>query len=198
MVESGSLLPAAVVLTAGIASSAWCVIHGSTIGASEMVERKEISIWGKVLSVTGFTILILGVLSAFMLMIPEKFGILAIIVVEVLFSGAVLVSCVLGRFGVKTLSMIFLGILGISPILSFSFSGGDVGMMPAEVWFALLGALTMIGSAICAAVCITAGVKAGSEAMREMPELSIWSLLFIALGEGLAIYGLIVAILLIM
>jgi F0F1-type ATP synthase membrane subunit c/vacuolar-type H+-ATPase subunit K len=40
-------------------------------------------------------------------------------------------------------------------------------------------------------------VKAGSEMLIEKPELSIWSLLFVALGEGLAIYGLIVAILLI-
>jgi len=32
--------------------------------------------------------------------------------------------------------------------------------------------------------------------LTERPELSIWSLLFVALGEGLAIYGLIVAILL--
>jgi F0F1-type ATP synthase membrane subunit c/vacuolar-type H+-ATPase subunit K len=40
-------------------------------------------------------------------------------------------------------------------------------------------------------------VKAGAEMLIQKPELSIWSLLFVALGEGLAIYGLIVAILLI-
>jgi F0F1-type ATP synthase membrane subunit c/vacuolar-type H+-ATPase subunit K len=38
--------------------------------------------------------------------------------------------------------------------------------------------------------------KAGADMLIERPELSIWSLLFIALGEGLAIYGLIIAILL--
>jgi F0F1-type ATP synthase membrane subunit c/vacuolar-type H+-ATPase subunit K len=33
--------------------------------------------------------------------------------------------------------------------------------------------------------------------LSEKPELSIWALLFIALGEGLAIYGLIVTILMV-
>ena len=56
----------------------------------------------------------------------------------------------------------------------------------------------MIGAGFCAAICIIAAVNAGSKVMAEKPELSIWSLLFVALGEGLAIYGLIVAILIIM
>lgn len=198
MAELTSLFPAAVVLAAGIASFAWCMIRGSTIGASEMVERKKTSGWGQVLCVTGFMIMIIGVISATMFLIPEKFEILLIIAIEVLFSGAVLIASLLSKFGVKTFVTIFLGILACSPILSLSFSGGDFGMLPQEVWLALFGALTMIASAICAAVCITAGVKAGSDAMKEKSELSIWSLLFVALGEGLAIYGLIVAILLIM
>lgn len=198
MVELGALFPAAVVLTAGIASFAWCMIRGSTIGASEMVERKKMSGWGQVLSISGFMIMILGFLSATMFMMPEKFEILVIIAIEVLFSGAVLVASLLSRFGVKMFVTIILGILGCSPILSLSLSGGDIGMLPPEVWLALFGTLTMIGSAICAAVCITAAVKAGSDVMKEKSELSIWSLLYIALGEGLAIYGLIVAILLIM
>lgn len=70
-------------------------------------------------------------------------------------------------------------------------------MIPAEAWGTLMGALTMIGSGFAAALCIMTAVKAGSEMLIEKPELSIWSLLFVALGEGLAIYGLIVAILLI-
>jgi len=55
----------------------------------------------------------------------------------------------------------------------------------------------MVGSGLAAAMCIMTAVKAGSEMLISNPELSIWSLLFVALGEGLAIYGLIVAILLI-
>jgi len=38
-------------------------------------------------------------------------------------------------------------------------------------------------------------VKASSEMLTQKPEPSIWSLLFVALGEGPAIYGLIVTIL---
>ena len=70
-------------------------------------------------------------------------------------------------------------------------------MIPESAWPLLMGALTMIGSGFAAALCIITAVKAGSEMLTQKPELSIWSLLFVALGEGLAIYGLIVAILLI-
>jgi len=70
-------------------------------------------------------------------------------------------------------------------------------MIPDLAWPLLMGALTMIGSALAAAMCIIAAVKAGSQMLTEKPELSIWALLFVALGEGLAIYGLIVSILLI-
>jgi V/A-type H+-transporting ATPase subunit K len=198
MTESMNLISAAAILIAGAISSAWCVIQASTIGASERVERNEISIWGRVLLVMGFMIMVLGVVSSLVILMPEILGILIIITAQTLFAAAVLIISVLVGFGGKTLVTSFFGVLGIPPILSFSLSGGDVGVIPPEVWLALFGALTMIGSAICAAVCIMSAVKAGSEAMKEKPELSIWSLLFVALGEGLAIYGLIVAILLIM
>ncbi|MCK4318121.1 hypothetical protein KAW53_05085 [Candidatus Bathyarchaeota archaeon] len=56
--------------------------------------------------------------------------------------------------------------------------------------------MTMIGAAFASALCIMVAAKAGAEMLTERPELSIWALLFVALGEGLAIYGLIVAILL--
>ena len=85
-------------------------------------------------------------------------------------------------------------------VLSLIFvlsGGGEGGMIPETAWPLLMGALTMIGSGFAAALCIMTAVKAGSQMLIEKPELSIWSLLFVALGEGLAIYGLIVAILLI-
>jgi len=69
--------------------------------------------------------------------------------------------------------------------------------IPESAWPLLMGALTMVGSGLAAAMCITTAVKSGSEMLISNPDLSIWSLLFVALGEGLAIYGLIVAILLI-
>ncbi len=75
--------------------------------------------------------------------------------------------------------------------------GGEGGMIPESAWPLLSGALTMIGAAFAAALCIMVAAKAGSEMLTQKPELSIWSLLFVALGEGLAIYGLIVTILMV-
>lgn len=74
--------------------------------------------------------------------------------------------------------------------------GGEGSMIPESAWGVLTAAMTMIGAAFASALCIMVAAKAGSEMLTERPELSIWSLLFVALGEGLAIYGLIVAILL--
>jgi F0F1-type ATP synthase membrane subunit c/vacuolar-type H+-ATPase subunit K len=75
--------------------------------------------------------------------------------------------------------------------------GGEGEVIPESVWPLLTGSMTMIGAGFAAALCVMVGVKAGAEMLREKPELSIWSLLYIALGEGLAIYGLIITILMI-
>jgi V/A-type H+-transporting ATPase subunit K len=75
--------------------------------------------------------------------------------------------------------------------------GGETTMIPESAWPLLMGALTMIGAGFAAALCIMVAAKAGAEMITQKSELSTWALLFIGLGEGLAIYGLIVAILLI-
>jgi V/A-type H+-transporting ATPase subunit K len=90
----------------------------------------------------------------------------------------------------------FLTIIDLLFIVNIIF-GGETGMIPESAWPLLTGALTMIGAGFAAALCIMVAAKAGAEMITQKPELSTWSLLFIALGEGLAIYGLIVAILLI-
>jgi len=74
--------------------------------------------------------------------------------------------------------------------------GGDI-MIPEMVWRPLLGAIVMVAGLSTASMAIIAGVKSGGEMLISNEGLSIWALLFVALGEGLAIYGLIVAILLI-
>jgi len=81
-------------------------------------------------------------------------------------------------------------------VIVLIFGGGEGGMIPESAWPLLTGALTMIGAGFAAALCIMVAAKSGAEMLSERPELSIWALLFVALGEGLAIYGLIVAILL--
>lgn len=87
-------------------------------------------------------------------------------------------------------------------LLSIFFSlflilGGGEGMIPESAWPLLTGALTLMGTGFAAALAIMVAAKAGAEMLTQKPELSIWSLLFVALGEGLAIYGLIIAILMI-
>ena len=87
-------------------------------------------------------------------------------------------------------------------LLSIFFSlfiilGGGEGMIPESAWPLLTGALTLMGTGFAASLAIMVAAKAGAEMLTQKPELSIWSLLFVALGEGLAIYGLIIAILMI-
>ncbi len=89
----------------------------------------------------------------------------------------------------------FLIVIGFFLVI-LVFGGGEGGMIPESAWPLLTGAMTMIGAGFAAALCIMVAAKSGAEMLTERPELSIWSLLFVALGEGLAIYGLIVAILL--
>ena len=93
----------------------------------------------------------------------------------------------------------FGGFLIVSSLLftMIILAGGEVDLIPEAAWPFLTGALTMIGAGFAAALCIMVAAKAGSEMLTQRPELSIWSLLFVALGEGLAIYGLIVTILMV-
>jgi len=90
----------------------------------------------------------------------------------------------------------FTVILSIILMIVIIFGGGEGEMIPESAWPLLTSSLTMIGAAFASALCIMVAAKAGADMLIERPELSIWSLLFIALGEGLAIYGLIIAILL--
>jgi len=90
----------------------------------------------------------------------------------------------------------FMIIVSILFIIINVLGGGEGGMIPESAWPLLTSSLTLIGAAFASALCIMVAAKAGADMLIERPELSIWSLLFIALGEGLAIYGLIIAILL--
>jgi V/A-type H+-transporting ATPase subunit K len=61
--------------------------------------------------------------------------------------------------------------------------------------FDLVGAGLAVGlSGIGAGLAIMGATSSGLAAMVERPELTTWVLVFAGLGEGIAIYGLVVAI----
>ncbi|MGF7120589.1 ATP synthase subunit C [Rhodococcus sp. AG1013] len=69
---------------------------------------------------------------------------------------------------------------------------------PAANWAALLGAaIAVAGSSIGAAIAVAYTGAAALAAMSERPELFGRAMVIVGLAEGIAIYGLIVAIILI-
>ena len=202
-----NLLPAALTVVASIIAAAWCMTHGSTISASTAIEKGRASVWGSSLGLFGSLLIFYGFLAGLMFTMETVSPIIILFAGIISMLALVLMTSVaksggdeksirgaldsMGSWGAVT-AIVILG-----SILFILIGGGESGMIPESAWGLLMGALTMIGSGFAAALCIMTAVKAGAEMLMEKPELSIWSLLFVALGEGLAIYGLIVAILLI-
>jgi V/A-type H+-transporting ATPase subunit K len=206
-VKIEAFLPAAITIAASVLAGAWCLTHGSTINASAAVEKGGSSAWGVSLNLIGVLLMFYGFITGLMLMAEEVNPLMTLLLGLLLFLGFALVVTIaktrgneksiresmdnLGVWGIITAIVIFLSLFFIL------IGGGEGGTIPETAWPLLMGALTMIGAGFAAAICIVSAVKAGSEMLTQRPELSIWSLLFVALGEGLAIYGLIVAILLV-
>ncbi|MCW3990066.1 MAG: ATP synthase subunit C [Candidatus Bathyarchaeota archaeon] len=202
-----NLIPAAVTIIASIIAATWCMIQGSTINASITAEKGRSSVWGTALNYFGALLIFYGFLSGLMLLtdsvsvnvkwiigIVSMLGLMLVVTAGKSRGDEDGIKFTLGRmnlWGVLTAFIIVSSLIFILP------EGGEGMIIPESAWPLLMGALTMIGSGLAAAMCIMTAVKAGSEMLIKNPELSIWSLLFVALGEGLAIYGLIVAILLI-
>lgn len=72
--------------------------------------------------------------------------------------------------------------------------------VPTEVYsqygVGLLGAgLAVAGSCVGAGIAISGAASAGIAAIVERPETSVWVLILAGLGEGVAVYGLLIAIL---
>ena len=55
--------------------------------------------------------------------------------------------------------------------------------------------LAVAGSCLGAGIAIYGAASAGAAAIAERPETSVWVLILAGLGEGVAIYGLLIAIL---
>jgi V/A-type H+-transporting ATPase subunit K len=76
----------------------------------------------------------------------------------------------------------------------------NVAQVPSEFYsqygLGLLGAaIAVAGSCLGAGIAIYGAASAGAAAIAERPETSIWVLILAGLGEGVAIYGLLIAIL---
>ena len=194
-------------IAASIIAATWCMSQGSTINASTTAEKGRSSVWGTALNYFGALLIFYGFLSGLMLLTEPASGTVMLFMGLISMLGLVLVITA-GKSrgdeeGIKSTlgSMNTWGIVTafvlVSSLIFILSDGGEGMLVPESAWPLLMGALTMVGSGLAAALCIMTAVKAGSEMLIHNPELSIWSLLFVALGEGLAIYGLIVAILLI-
>jgi V/A-type H+-transporting ATPase subunit K len=59
----------------------------------------------------------------------------------------------------------------------------------------LSAAVAVAGSCLGAGIAIYGAASAGAAAIAERPETSVWVLILAGLGEGVAIYGLLIAIL---
>jgi len=70
------------------------------------------------------------------------------------------------------------------------------GEITDRKWIALSAAITMVGSAFAAAWAITATGVAAAGATAEKPEVFGRVLIFVALAEAIAIYGLLIAFML--
>lgn len=76
----------------------------------------------------------------------------------------------------------------------------DVNQIPTEFYsqygIGLVGAgIAVAGSCLGAGIAIYGAASAGAAAIAERPETSVWVLILAGLGEGVAIYGLLIAIL---
>jgi len=92
---------------------------------------------------------------------------------------------------------------GILPILMFSLSflalvgtASATGGGTTDAWIAIAASIAMAGSAIAAGMAIKATGTAATGATAEKPEVFGRVLIFVALAEALAIYGLLIAFML--
>ena len=97
--------------------------------------------------------------------------------------------------------LVFMGfnlLLGLLIMLSFAPVHGEATTTAAAASAGLkyLGAgISTAGSTIGAGIALQGATSAGIAALVEKPEMAAWVLIMAGLGEGIAIYGLIISIL---
>ncbi len=91
------------------------------------------------------------------------------------------------------ISLVILGstVMITAPVYAATVTSDSAAM--AYIAAALAVGLACLGSGIA----IYGATTGGSALMAERPEMSVWVLLFAGLGEGLAIYGFVIAILIV-
>jgi len=98
--------------------------------------------------------------------------------------------------------LVFMGfnlLLGLLIMLSFAPVHGEAtttAAAAASAGLKYLGAgISTAGSTIGAGIALQGATSAGIAALVEKPEMAAWVLIMAGLGEGIAIYGLIISIL---
>jgi V/A-type H+-transporting ATPase subunit K len=101
------------------------------------------------------------------------------------------------RFAFTLCLLLFLTGLSLGLAAAQAPTAAEAGVgMTDRVWIALATAATMIGSAWAASWAIVATGVAAAGATAEKPEVSGRVLIFVALAEAIAIYGLLIAFML--
>ena len=89
---------------------------------------------------------------------------------------------------------LFVGMLLVG--VSLAAEEAAAGQFTDASWIAISAAITMAGSAIASGYAIAATGTAASAATAEKPEVFGRVLIFVALAEAVAIYGLLIAFML--
>ncbi len=100
------------------------------------------------------------------------------------------------RFAFTLCVLLLLAGVGVGLLGAQEAEVPDTAGMTEGAWIALATAATMVGSAVAAGWAIVATGVAAAGATAEKPEVSGRVLIFVALAEAIAIYGLLIAFML--
>jgi len=108
--------------------------------------------------------------------------------------GVILVLIALVNIAIATTSFTLVVANAISKSTANTTAQQTLSLADAIAMIA--ASISVLGSTLAAGIALKAVASAGFAAVTERPELRAWMLIFAGLAEGLAIYGLLVAILL--